>query len=284
MAYALERIHAMLDDAGNPNCPFPATTLYCEGWLLRLVLDWFARQPCDGAHALSFHAGARWFSEGLLQSQFRPRPRRDSGRGADLLAEGPTHADGIIGHVEICGANLAEASLRADARQLLITEAKLYSPLSPGTRNAKDFDQAARNVACIAEILCSAKRRPDDMGSLAFFVITPEEQKAEFTVNLSKESVLAKVKRRVDSYACDGTDSQSYEAKKRWMVDWFVPMLDRMQIDCLTWEDILGHVGQRDAPFHAALSEFYGRCKEFNRPRERGNPNPRFHSRPRVIA
>lgn len=48
-----QRIVEMLRMAGTDNRLFPATILYNEGWLLRLVLDWFAsNEPSD--HILSF--------------------------------------------------------------------------------------------------------------------------------------------------------------------------------------------------------------------------------------
>ena len=73
---------------------FPATVLYNESWLLRLVLDWFSREP-PSASPMSLQPGARWYSEAPLRSQFQPRQL------GDKLAEGTTYADAAIGHVEI---------------------------------------------------------------------------------------------------------------------------------------------------------------------------------------
>lgn len=115
-----EIIYEMLCTANSDDRKFPATTFYNEGWLLRLVLDWFSRQPVTG-HRLSFASCARWFSEALLPSQFLPRHQ------GDHLAEGWTHADGILGHVTIGNGALANAALREDASQLIVTEAKLFS-------------------------------------------------------------------------------------------------------------------------------------------------------------
>ncbi len=67
----IERICQLLRASGGSNRVFPATVLYNEGWLLRLVLDWFSRES-GTAHPLQFVSGARWFSEALLPSQFLP--------------------------------------------------------------------------------------------------------------------------------------------------------------------------------------------------------------------
>jgi hypothetical protein len=123
-----QRIYKMLCIAHSDDRKFPATILYNEGWLLRLVLDWFSRQPVGG-HPLDFSSGARWFSEALLPSQFLPRVR------GDRLAEGWTHADGIIGHITIGNGALANAALAKDASQFIVTEAKLFARLAPGVTN-----------------------------------------------------------------------------------------------------------------------------------------------------
>jgi len=89
-----QRIAELLSEAKDPERVFPATDLYNEGWMLRLVIDWFSRNSqvdCD----IQFLEGSRWYSEALLPSQFLTRQRGDN------LAESWVHADGVIGHFEI---------------------------------------------------------------------------------------------------------------------------------------------------------------------------------------
>ena len=89
-----QRIAELLSKAKGPERVFPATDPYNEGWMLRLVIDWFSRNPqvdCD----IQFLEGSRWYSEALLPSQFLTRQRGDN------LAESWAHADGVIGHFEI---------------------------------------------------------------------------------------------------------------------------------------------------------------------------------------
>lgn len=117
-----QRIFDLLGKSGSMDQLFPATELYNEGWLLRIVLDWFATRGI-ARHPLTFSPGCRWFSEGLIPSQFIARFRGDS------LAESWTHADGIIGHFEVGRSGKADISLAPSARHLVITEAKLFSRL-----------------------------------------------------------------------------------------------------------------------------------------------------------
>jgi hypothetical protein len=253
---ALERIREMLHLASTANRLFPATIFYNEGWLLRLVLDWFSRQASSN-HALGFRAGARWFSEALLPSQFFARRR------GDTLAEGWTHADGVIGHVAIGDAALADTTLIAGGAQFVVTEAKLFSPLAQRVTNAAYFDQAARNVACIAEVLFRAHRRPEGLSAIGFLVLAPQEQITRnlFQRELSLESLQDKVSRRVSEYELPEKDG--------WFRDWFLPTLKHLNIASLSWEQVMGHINSTDAQFGQELGYFYENCIKFNRIQER---------------
>ena len=161
------RIAELLSMAKDPDRVFPATDLYNEGWMLRLVIDWFSRNihtDCD----VRFLTGSRWYSEALLPSQFLARQR------GDKLAESWTHADGVIGHFDIGKGADSDLTLSKGATQLVVTEAKMFSKLSSGVTNAKYFNQAARNVACIAEVASRADIEPDSFEDIAFYVVAPK--------------------------------------------------------------------------------------------------------------
>ena len=252
----------MLRLADSVDRRFPATVFFNEGWLLRVALDWFSRRIADG-HSLDFAPDAQWFSEALLPSQFLARDR------SDRLAEGWTHADGVVGHVAIGRGGFADTMLAGNASQFLVTEAKLFSPLSPGVTRARYFDQAARNVACMAEVLWRAKRRPEQLSSLAFFVLAPAEQiegRQLFAPLLSKTSISEKVSRRIAEYA----DTPDGEKKKQWLEDWFEPTLECVVITSLAWEEVIEFVRAKDPGFGSEFSIFYDECRRFNRIQERG--------------
>ena len=217
--------------------------------MLRLVLDWFGQnRKLD--HKLSFLPGARWYSEALLPSRFHPQSRRDN-RGESF-----THADGIVGHFSIQPGERGEATLEADARQFVVIEAKLGSGLSQGVKNAKDFDQAARNVACMAHMLGNKGIRPDTLERLAFYVIAPQEQidGGVFGSLVTKDSIREKVAARVTQY--DGQWDT-------WLRTIFEQALGRMDVGLLSWEEILAFLLAADSDA-SALREFYARCIRFN--------------------
>jgi len=256
---SIERINEMLQLANSKDRLFPATIYFNEGWLLRLIVDWFSRNQFT-EHPLNFEQDARWFSEALLPSQFFARQRGDS------LAEGWTHADGVIGHVLIGDASLADTKLANDATQFIVTEAKMFSPLSSRVSKAAYFDQAARNVACIAEILFRAKREPIAMNALGFFVIAPDEQilRGVFARETEKVSIHEKVFRRVSEYT-----APEREAKEHWYREWFLPALEKIKIDVMSWEEIINTICAEDAAFGADIGRFYKDCLRFNKMQER---------------
>jgi hypothetical protein len=165
--------------------------LYNEGWILRLVLDAFDRHRLP-RHPLSPLESARWFSEPLLPSAFLPRARRDP------LGESWTHADGVVGHFNIGLGGRADLSLAKRATQFIVTEAKMFSRLSSGVSHARYYDQAARNVGCIAEVLARAGRDPADLSGLGFYLIAPQKQFDEgaFHVESGKSGGLARSPKR----------------------------------------------------------------------------------------
>jgi hypothetical protein len=216
--------------------------------MLRLILDWFDRNR-DLSHVLSFLPEARWYSEALLPSMFLPKIRGDN------RAESFTHADGIIGHFTIAPGVRGDAKLTADVRQFIVTEAKLGSSLSAGTKNAPSYDQASRNVACMAYMIGLPPIKIDQIVRLAFYVLAPQRQiDAGIFGNLvTKESILKKVQARVGQY--QGTWDL-------WFKEVFQPFLDHIEVGILSWESILDFL-----PINAEtteIREFYTHCLQFN--------------------
>jgi hypothetical protein len=228
---------------------FPPTVLYNENWMLRLVLD---RLVDRGTSSLVPVApGATWYSEALLPSAFLARFR------GDPLAESYTHADGVVGHFRIGGNGKGDLVLLPEAAQLTVIEGKMFSKLSSGVSNARYFDQAARNVACIAQVLCVSNLSPADVGWLGFHLVAPREQitLGVFEDLVTKESIRGKVRRRVAEYE-GGRDD--------WLERWFLPTLDRLEVGVLSWEELVDEVVSEDEEVGRRLEEFYQMCVRFN--------------------
>ena len=253
-----KQIIKMLQTCDTDQGVLPPTEVYNEGWMLRLTLDWFSKQPASD-HQLSFEKGARWYSEMLLPSQFLPRYQKDP------QAEAYTHADGVIGHFSVGLSGKGDIDLHSDAKQFVVVEAKIFSRLSKGIKNFENYDQAARTTACIAETLFLRQGQIRDISRLGLYVVAPENQlkfEPTFQTFLEKDSIRIKVQKRIKAYS-NPTDA---ETKNKWFQTWFLPTLEYIDIQCLTWEEIIMHIRSNDRHNGDALSEFYGKCLELTQP------------------
>lgn len=246
----IKKITTLLESCAGDSPNFPPTLLYNEGWLLRLVLNWFSTHTVP-THTLAVSQNAHWFSEALLPSPFLPRHK------GDPLAESWTHVDGVIGHFRIGDENRTGLSLLPSATQLVVLEAKLISRLSISVKNAKQYDQAARNVACITEVLRRANRHPSDLTHLGFYVVAPQAQidKGLFRKQMGQESIRESVAQRVQAYA---------GAQDEWHRTWFQSVLPSIKIGVMSWEEIIHTVRESDSVAADGFEEFYRRAIAFN--------------------
>jgi hypothetical protein len=245
-----ERIHTLIDAVDSEPRRFPPTLIYNEGWMLRLVLDWFGTHHLPG-HVLDFRAEASWYSEALLPTPFKARCQ------GDPRAEARRHADGLLGHIAIGYLAKADADHLPAATQLVVTEAKIHSALSSGTRNAPTYDQVSRNVACICEMLTRRKHCPSVLQSLTFVVIAPKQRinAGIITAKLEKRSIEVAVGSRIETFSPE---------LGAWWVEWFVPTLEAVRVEALSWEGLIDAITSVDEPASRELATFYERCLKYN--------------------
>ena len=228
------------------NCLTP-TLLYNEGWLVKLVI----RAAAGGIDCLtfSFEPQSRWFSEALLHSAFPG-------------SEGTTHADCVIGHFSFGHQTKAGTLLESTCSQLVVCEAKMSSGLSSGTSRARDFDQAARSVASMAKALSRCKLPVDSYRSLGFYVLAPASQihRGVFSEHMTKVGI----KRKLTDRAAMHRDEAHYEELAQWLQDWALPLVDKMDLACFSWEDAIKRISAADASYGASLAEFYALCLRYN--------------------
>ena len=243
----------MLEAAYTNAAVFPPTILYDEGWMLRLILAVAATGirclPC------SFAAGAKWYSEALLHSPFLTRHQGDE------LAETYTHADGVVGHIRVRAGTKTGLEITPDGKQFVVLEAKMFSPLSAGTRRAPFYDQAARTVACIASTLERSRKQVSDLESLGFYVIAPESQIKQgiFAEQMTRESIEKKIQQRIAQY-----DGEENVVMRRWFEDAFRGLVRRIDLRCWSWETATKLIVEGNHSDGATIREFYARCLIYN--------------------
>lgn len=250
-----------------PNSPLSASKeLYNEGSLLRIALGLESK----GVHCLPFlfAEGACWLAEPLLYSPFQANYQ------GDKQAERHTHADGVVGNVAIGKLTKRGLDLSPSAQQLIVIESKLFSDLSSGTTYAGDYDQAVRNVACMAETLKRKNLQASQMDSIGFYVIAPEDRVARHQPFLTRESMNRKVESRISLYPQD-----LQVGLRLWKREWFDPMLEKAVIASETWEAIIER-SKSSSPLEGnEFGEFYKQCRERGKlraspERKEGEPLP----------
>lgn len=247
---AIKRITSLLSDLTEKKAHFRPTILYNEGWLLRIIIDWFSENQVK-QHKLNFLPGATWYSEPMLPTTFHARYR------GDKLSEARTHADAVIGHFDIGIKGKADFVLQTTAHQFLVLEAKISSPLSRRTRHAPYFDQAARNVACMAEAISRSNCQLTQFNKIGFYVLAPQKQieKGKFQNLLNQASITEKVEQRVEEYKGE---------KAEWYQSCFIPLIKRIDIEAISWESIIGFIKSSDSNAGAEIDSFYKNCIQFN--------------------
>ena len=240
----------------------PGTLIYNEGWLLRLALAAAFR----GSRCLPFalEHDSRWFSEALLYSRFLPRFR------GDRLAESLTHADAVVGQFIFGAETKTGVILCPQATQFVVCEAKMFSPLSSGTKHAPGFDQAVRNIACMAETLRRAGKPVAQYSSLGFYLFAPASQirGGLFAELMNRNSMRTKLAGRVSMYAGEKSHPELVE----WLEDWGLPLVERVALDCCPWESIAEQLARSAGDRGTAFARFYELCLKYNSALDQRDP------------
>lgn len=152
--------------------PVARSEVYNETWMLRLTLaaihdyekdfdcaDEVKKAALEATRAAVRH---RWISEGGLEPAFKQ--------------EGTTWTDAILGSVKIKNDNKRGIEVDGDDPGITIVEAKIGSELSPGVANSSNYNQAARNIACLSQLIFKSKNLHD---KCRFLVFAPEKGRVE---------------------------------------------------------------------------------------------------------
>lgn len=245
-----------LNSSNQKNYKFPPTEIFSEGWMLRLTLNWFNNNPCN--HPLSFDNGATWYSEALLTSKFKRLKQNDK------LAESSTHADGIIGHFEIGYKGKGDFRLLKNVTQFVVCEAKMNSTYSKGITHASSYNQVARTVACMCNSCTNSNINISNINNIGFYGIMPESKlhkEKSFEEFTMKSHIKEIVNNRIEQYQ----NRDDYIEKKEWFNNYFIPFLEKVKIESITWESIINFISNKDLNYGIKLRDFYNNCIEFNK-------------------
>ena len=228
----------------TPKCLFPETDIFNEGWLLRLVLkEWVAGSGRSELGFLPFPDGVTAYSEGQLYTPFRGSSRRERN----------THVDGIVGDFLITDTK-SGIVLKSDFRYIAAFEAKVFGRISPGVKNAPDFDQVSRTAACLINSVLLAGPQPSYAAHLV--VVYAKDNRYIDAAAYSRSYIEETIAKRLQPFTAAEERSDAIE---RFAAGW-KEVFERLEVHFLTWEEVVADIGDRE------LSRFYDLCKEFARP------------------
>ena len=243
----LQIYQANRTNPGQPECTFAETLLFNEGWLLRGVLkEWAGWTGPARFGFLPFPEGSRFYSEAQLYTPFKARYQGDN------QAEGHTHVDGIAGDFQIV--SKSGAALTPGWRTLAVFEAKMFSPLSSGTKYALGYDQVSRTAACMIHAILGSGDTGDRP---VYLTVLYARDNVKIHPDLyTRDYVRGQIAGRVRAYLDSGKGGTP---DARFFHEWRA-VLPWVQIQFLTWEDVLAEIDSEE------LDEFYDLCVRFNGP------------------
>jgi hypothetical protein len=240
---------------------FIPTYIYCEGWLLRLVMTWFN----DNRHIpydVRLINNSTWYSEASLLSVFKKITKNGKEK-----SEGPTYCDAIYGDIVLLPGSY-KIELKSNCKQLVVVEAKMYSKYSSGTSNAKGtYNQASRIICCMCNLFKKQNMSFNNVDNLAFYTFIPNHRPkdkkyvnhiSDFNEKIDKDKIGKSIEERIKLYTYNEEDNMS------WFNNSLKPFINKLKIDLFYWEDIIEIITKNDKEYGTKLMTFYDKCIKYN--------------------
>lgn len=238
------------------------TEVYNEGWMTRLLVYYSIEEKLVLKNKekviIDFSKIQNWTSEALISSPFVK---------AKAIREGYTHADIALGDFTVKYKKKGEKeekgrgklTVKDNANNFGIIEAKMASPLSKKTSNTEDYNQAARNVACIAyntyELSCKT----------FFYVVAPQsklklnKKNVNIIIDLvDSEKIVKCIDKRIEDHNVKNTNDEDKIKNKQDLID----QASNCEVGVISYETWIEQI--QDENTKAELNEFYTKCKNWN--------------------
>ena len=255
-------VSAMAECCTDSGTPVAKSEVYNETWLLRMVLacihDYkgdFVTGDAKTKQALEKMRKAvckYWISEGGLEPAFEQ--------------EGTTWTDAILGNVKIGDNNKrgVDIEIRDSSTGVIIVEAKMGSELASGITNSSNYNQAARNIACLAKLLNNQKISKEIISESAFVVLAPRYKLEEWKSRTPPQKMIED--------AWEIIECQSRTRKKNCDSDTFKSVVKDIINNsiALSWDDVIEAIQPNDTNLFSGfpisfLRDFYKiACSEIN--------------------
>lgn len=218
------------------------TVFYNEGWMSRFLVHQSITEKLI-FHEIDFGKISNWTSEALISSPFLH---------ANHAWESHTHADISLGDFDVDYSKRGEIEIRETAKLFGIIEAKMGSNLSQATTYAKHYNQASRNLACIAS---NSFTKP--ACNIFFWVTAPaailKKHKIEMQIDLNH--MIDQIQNRFDLYSLNDTTRRNMNE--------ILEKASTCKVGAVSYEDWISIINDTNAKNF--LQEFYNKAKKWNR-------------------
>jgi len=240
----------------------PPTVIYNEKWMLRLVMKWFLNQSSYIVNSdldrkivkgFKFDENANCYSEATIQTPFKKRKKGVK----DKLAEASSTVSGVIGHIKVISKkNKEKVVVSNEANQFNVFEVFLYDELYKGTKTLPKYNQVARVISCL--VYSTYKLENSFLDNTGLYIIAPREQLklSSFKIFTERDKIEEIIRARVEEYKDD-------EEKKSWL-DYFNRVFMRVEVECISWEDIILFIKKNDSEYGDHIRVFYDKCLLYN--------------------
>lgn len=245
---------------GIPECIFPETEIFNEGWLLRGILNSLMGikdiKDTVLSDFLPFPDDSKRYSEGRLDTPFKPRFKGDSN-----YTETQTPIDGIVGHFEIYGTKKSGIKISDNFNYLSIFEAKMYSSIGKGKKEVPNFSQVTRIISCMIFQIMKIEKLENK--KIFLVILYPDDHANIDCLKYTNQFIKDEIKERLKNYKNGfeknlSPDLIEFESK-------YEKTIEMINIRFITWEQILNEIKT-----DTLIIKFYDLCKKFNK---KGNKN-----------
>ena len=169
--------------------------------------------------------------------------------------------------------NKRKIELADDDSGVVIVEAKMGSPLDKSVTNSTDYDQAARNIACLAKLLNEGTKNAEALAKeSAFIVFAPETKIQEWEKADNNPDTMIR-----NAWSTIEKQQRKRDSKRGGIIHARVSAVERIgdlkslvQSIChnsnvISWEDIIQSMKNDKSGACEILKLFYVQtCKEYN--------------------
>ncbi|MFC1784974.1 hypothetical protein ACFL0J_05030 [Candidatus Neomarinimicrobiota bacterium] len=246
----LNEIIKSINEGNTPN--LNPTKIYEEGWMIRLLvyysiinkiaINTTTNNNID--YTIDFAKKINWCSEAVISSPFAKAPKKK---------EHNTHADMALGDFKVEFENDAKIILDKEPKFFGILEAKIKSNLSKNVKNADDYNQASRTLACIANLT-----HEHEECEIFFGLVAPREKIKTLKEQISNKTIKRQVESRFNPYKNTFKEEQN--------MDRILEKIGKAKIFSYSFEEWLKLLeGKIDNKESDELISFYGKTLCWNK-------------------